>query len=226
MEILPTIKKFIQLTKDDNQHRYTSWEICYQAFDSFDDKEFLSLHLAGYLASWGMYRGSSGLLQKNYLIHTGAIDKIEKASILRCTPTREIRPEDIDRLLKLIKELQTYYRSITYVKENGVSKRITATDTLISKIILGTLGCLPALDRYYLIGAQDYFQKQGNKQKINDLKSNSLETLLAFIHNKYEEILLAQQQIRKTRNIYYPVMKICDMFFWQIDYDIETEKKQ
>lgn len=39
-------------------HRYRSWDICYNAFNSKVETDNLSLHLAFYLASWGMYRGS------------------------------------------------------------------------------------------------------------------------------------------------------------------------
>ena len=62
--------------------RYKSWEWCHQAFiDKKDDIseeniEFLSLHLAFYLASWGMYRGSSFLLQKDYRIHIPIIKEV------------------------------------------------------------------------------------------------------------------------------------------------------
>ena len=31
--------------------------------------DYLSLQLAFYLASWGMYRGSSFLIQKDYRVH-------------------------------------------------------------------------------------------------------------------------------------------------------------
>ena len=51
--------------------RSRSWEHCYRVFrdartDPSPDYDYLSLHLAFYLASWGMYRGSSFLLQKDY----------------------------------------------------------------------------------------------------------------------------------------------------------------
>ena len=55
--------------------RYCSWEHCYKVFHDarvkrqggeLPDYDYLSLHLAFYLASWGMYRGSSFLLQQDY----------------------------------------------------------------------------------------------------------------------------------------------------------------
>lgn len=39
----------------DSNHRFKSWEYCYTAFGNLDSVDYLSLHLAFYLASWGMY---------------------------------------------------------------------------------------------------------------------------------------------------------------------------
>jgi len=60
-------KTFYAELQKDPHGRYRSWEHCYAAFaDAFDqvergeevDYDHLGLHLAFYLASWGMYRGS------------------------------------------------------------------------------------------------------------------------------------------------------------------------
>lgn len=59
--------------------RYRSWEYCYEYFlrdrQQIDIKD-ACLNLAFYLASWGMYRGSSFLLQQDYIIHDLAVNKI------------------------------------------------------------------------------------------------------------------------------------------------------
>ena len=62
-------------------NRYCSWEDCNNAFRSVykkgfsaNDTEYLALHLIGYLASWGMYRGSSDLLREySYSVHKDLI---------------------------------------------------------------------------------------------------------------------------------------------------------
>jgi hypothetical protein len=60
--------------REDENGRYRSWEHCYSHFykargNKTADIDDLSLQLAFYLASWGMYRGSSFLLQKDYKVH-------------------------------------------------------------------------------------------------------------------------------------------------------------
>ena len=64
--------------EDDPHHRYLAWEYCHEAFrlnrrpqiDATID--YLCLHLAWYLASWGMLRNSF-LMQKDYKIHADVV---------------------------------------------------------------------------------------------------------------------------------------------------------
>lgn len=67
--------------------RYKSWEYCHKIFNDYHEKkeeitdeeyDSLALNLAFYLASWGMYRGSSFLLQRDYKTHIGAVKEIMK----------------------------------------------------------------------------------------------------------------------------------------------------
>src|SRR5262245_56952795 len=64
----------------DPHHRYGSWEHCYRFFQDVKpqglatQREQAALQLAFYLASWGMYRGSSFLLQRAYTVHLGVVD--------------------------------------------------------------------------------------------------------------------------------------------------------
>ena len=73
--------------KDDPHHRYLSWEYCHEAFrlnrrpqiDATID--YLCLHLAWYLASWGMLRNSF-LMQKDYKIHADVLPRNSRRSIM------------------------------------------------------------------------------------------------------------------------------------------------
>ncbi|MFT8351735.1 hypothetical protein [Clostridium saccharoperbutylacetonicum] len=67
------INKFYLDLESDENARYLSWEHCYKVFQEAhnratltdNDIDYLVLHLAFYLASWGMLRDSSFLLQKD-----------------------------------------------------------------------------------------------------------------------------------------------------------------
>ncbi len=72
---------FYQNLRKDEHSQDRSWEHCYKAFhdarqDPEPDYNYLSLHLAFYLASRGMYRGSSFLTHKDYRIYTPVVQEL------------------------------------------------------------------------------------------------------------------------------------------------------
>lgn len=83
---------------------------------------------------------------------------------------------------------------------------------------MGTLGCVPAFDRYFIAGLKE----MGRNSFAFD--NPSLEDLFVFIDCNKEEIGCLQKMIAKATNKYYPKMKIVDMFFWQIGYDKAKQK--
>ena len=204
-----TIKKFIENIDNNNFHRSTSWDNCYQAFSVDQPTEYHSLQLGFYLASWGMYRGSSGLLQKNHLIHEDAVGIIfsDEFKTLKCTASQEVEQATIPHILDLKKALDSYYRKA----DNSISP----TDTLLSKIMLGTMGCVPAYDRYFVIGLNEAGMKYSRFQ------DKSLKELFDFIDFNRETVLESQQMVQDRLNRHYPVMKIIDMYFWQLGYDLK-----
>lgn len=73
MNITTIVERYLENIINDPFHRYRSWDHCHEAFNTSSQKKVHALELAFYLASWGMYRGSGGLLQKNHLIHEEAV---------------------------------------------------------------------------------------------------------------------------------------------------------
>ena len=134
--------------KDDPHHRYLSWEYCHEAFrlnrrpqiDATID--YLCLHLAWYLASWGMLRNSF-LMQKDYKIHADVVRLIyqpEWDDLLDLSPEKLSQEYYADRIMKLSESITEAYVA------SGVG---IPTDTLLTKILLGTVGCVPAYDQYF-----------------------------------------------------------------------------
>ncbi len=208
--MLEIIKQFVNPTTIDLNHRFKSWEHCFIAFNNEQkDIDSLSLNLAFYLASWGMYRGSSGLLWKDYKIHNKAVEIILKYPELK---SQNIGLINIDRILQLRNELIEFYSSVHFYNgKNSLPNKVTPTDTLLSKIILGTTGALPAFDRYFNIG----FKKNPNLK----ITQENISEIYDFANCKINEITICQQYINKTLNFNYPIMKIIDMYFWQTGYN-------
>lgn len=104
------IKEFYKELKADKNGRFRSWEYSYKAFynarrEEKPNYDYLSLILSFYLASWGMYRGSSFLLQKDYRIHIPVIKEILKRKYdvlcgIKCIKYK--REENLDLLFSLI----------------------------------------------------------------------------------------------------------------------------
>ena len=83
------------------------------------------------------------------------------------------------------------------------------SDTLITKVLMGTLGCVPAYDRYFIEGIKIM------KVSTRNYNLASLIKLVEF----YEENHVRLEEIRKNFKVYglpYPQMKLLDMAFWQI----------
>lgn len=85
--------------------------------------ENVSLHLAFYLASWGMLRGSTFLLQKDYLIHKYFIQDIvlnEKYHHY-FGPNQPLNEQYIEGILELAEQTNMIYKKhIKFV--NGKKK--------------------------------------------------------------------------------------------------------
>jgi len=215
------IDKYMAEINGDENARYLSWEHCYKQFGLLKYKElteqevdFLSLHLAFYLASWGMYRGSSFLLQKDYKVHKDTILELfkEEYKVLWGISCEELLKEDN---LNLIFKLSNKLEEIYVEKRKNIDGYKKVSEILITKILMGTLGCVPAYDRYFKAGVRKYRVASGTYNQ------NSVYNLARFYEGHKEKFEKYRLNISKD-NIEYPQMKILDMCFWQIGYDLES----
>ena len=189
--------KFYKLAE--NNHRFLSWEHCYSFF--YNNRENLknekiidlaALNLAFYLASWGMYRGSSFLLQYDYKIFIPIIKGL-------------FEKNDFNDLFKnpswdKIEEAKKIMTKIDPFKES--------TETLITKILMGIFGCVPAFDRFFKEGYKIFHG--GKNISFNETGFEKLQ--------KIEQEVSPEFKTQETK-ITYPKMKIIDMAFWQYGFD-------
>lgn len=213
-----------KLAKIEN-HRYRSWEHCYSFFtrhqSTADDEiiDLMCLHLSNYLASWGMFRGAAFLLQKDYRVHLEVVHLMlsERFRILRSTNIREIAHNDeyINRIFELNQKVSEIYRRKTtdFENENGRN----SSDTLITKILLGVFGCLPAYDRYFKSGLRS------TGIAFAQFSKRSVAGLLQFYEHYYDDFEAVRLKISEN-GVEYPPMKIIDMCFWQIGFDSDTQE--
>lgn len=247
-EFTNCVKAFKKEINDNEHSRYLSWEYCYESFhnafnklSSLKEEDYLnlSLQLAFYLASWGMYRGSSFLLQCDYKIHHGVVKLIltkeYKCLSNICWDKNEKNYQQcLDKLFGngggggLISEIKNYYKNYRdKISKNSENNKIVnsnkenndnaedISDVLVTKILLGTLGCIPAYDKFLKKAMQ-----VGQKFGINftqKLGKKSFESLMDFYTDYKEKFEEQRNQLKlKSGKLEYPQMKFLDTGLWKL----------
>jgi hypothetical protein len=92
-----------------------------------------------------------------------------------------------------------------------------ATDTLVTKVLLGTVGCLPACDRYFIDG----FKIAGFSYSW--LNKRFVKRILQFCFDNSDGLRSEQRRIETASGVRYPFMKLVDMYFWQTGYEANMQ---
>ncbi len=211
-QINRAFNRFIQLRK--SNHRYASFDYCYNYFNSFSNKSELAasenlekscLHLGFYLASWGMMRASSFLLQENLRFYIPIIKWLADYC------PENIWNIDVDNYSnENVEVLISTYNSLSQFVSDKNQKII-----LVTKIMLGVFGSTPAFDNNFTATFRDDY---GETARYRSFNSNSLNA----IKNFYDENSNLIEELRQTcrtynfitaeeTNIIYTRAKIIDM---------------
>ena len=208
-------------SKAEYNGRYLSVNHCYNYFNKNYKtkveyvKNLMTLYFYAYMASWGMLRNSF-LLYKDYLFNKPIIELLckEKKDMVKNNKSM-LSPEAIINLKESIIKKYKYKNddenspNIYYKEEKEKKVDPKQPDTLVSKIILGTLGILPAYDTFFKFSAG----RMGICQSISKNGINQLNDF--YKHNKDDVDFMCAE-------CGYPPMKIIDMYFWQKAYECST----
>ena len=219
-----------QLEKENNS-RYRSWEHCYKSFQKAYNKkkdeepnyDYLSLQLAFYLASWGMYRATSFLFWKDYTVHNNVVRiLLEKDSLWKIEINEDKNQnlekyyEDLMTLKEEIKKEYNKYRTEVYMSKSKNQPIGEITDALISKVILGTIGCIPAYDSFFIRGIR-------STKKIRGIfNEKSVRELIEYYKDNYKDLEKLRRAFSQNKKVEYSQMKVLDSCFWQ--YGIDQKK--
>jgi hypothetical protein len=134
--------------------RYASFDYCFNYFQTFREEdriekladpshiELSSLQLGFYLASWGMLRGSSFLLEKSVRFYQPLIHGI--ATFDKRVWSIDADSYDDQNIAVLLACRKMIVESL------GRERR--PSDTLVTKIMLGVFGNVPAFDDFFRKG--------------------------------------------------------------------------
>jgi hypothetical protein len=89
---------------------------------------------------------------------------------------------------------------------------------LVTKVILGTLGCLPACDRYVIDGFRHEHLSYSRANR------NFVGRILRLCRENLDILLTEQKCIASHSGKHYPLTNLVDMHFWQIGYELESRK--
>lgn len=213
-------KHYLKLLEQDPNHRYRSWEHCYNFFKNEDlfqgDSETgnrACLNLGFYLASRGMYSGLNGLLWKDYTAYSRLVEILMDPAYSNLWGVGinqlEYNHSLIDHIFELSDKLSRAINAITYQKEaDGETERINPTDALVTKIMFATMGCVPSYDTQFKKGC-----KEANVEVSHSFDRSSYHAIIAFYGEHKTVFQHASLQISNSRGMEYPDMKVIDLYF-------------
>ena len=209
-DINTIIDKF-QNNNISNTDRYTSFDYCYNYFrqpskEILADMEKSCLVIGFYLASWGMLRGSSFLLNKSVKYYEPLVCYIAKTDkSVWDIDVDNYTDENIDKILKIYDDIK-----------NDIIDGNNAHLTLVTKIMLGVFGIIPAFDSYFCKSFREIFNGECGFRAVN---KESLKCINEFYNDNKEDIDKASSKIfvREFNNFEkttfnYTKAKIIDMY--------------
>lgn len=199
-----------------------SWENCHRAFLKIkqkynnpkteitpDEMDFLCLSLGWYLASWGMLRNSF-LNEYSHEIHKGAIQVIydHRWDSLWDIDYATLTSAQAECIQTLAKELEDAYKDIHQFERDDYQ----LTDTLKTKILLGTIACVPAYDRFFVCALRHSLDKaKFCAESLSELKE---------VYKTFETDFTLMKKYCDHGN--YPSAKLLDMCFFE--YGVKLSK--
>ena len=213
------IKSVVCRYQKDNKpiDRYASFDYCYYYFKHSSSKKLLNnmeqscLTIGFYLASWGMYR--KGFLREKSVIYYKPL--IEYIACLR-NSDKDLWKIDVDTYNadNIKKILQTYNK----IKEI-IIKDNNSDLTLVTKILLGIFGFVPAYDTNFTNTFRKIFNNKDHQCGFRALTSNSLSCINHFYEANQEVIDDLSKKIYvksfatgRAEKIHYTKAKIIDMY--------------
>jgi hypothetical protein len=185
-DIVETIEIFT--TKHDPFDRYASYDYCFNHFHPTnkncitDDMEKSCLSLGFYLASWGMFRGSSFLLNKSAQAFVPLIEYISELD----SNAWEIDANNLNDNVEQTIEIYNNVKSLLIPKTNSHL-------TLTTKIMLGVFGSVPAYDRFFINSFKEIFK---GKCGFSSFNKTSLICIADFYNENKSTIELQSSSLK------------------------------
>lgn len=196
------------LADRDASARYASFDYCFNFFQTYRDQNELPalfqgdalqtacLQIGFYLASWGMFRGSTDLLQRSARVFVPLVEVIVNAA----PEIWEVDAHNYGRAgCQIVFDTARQIRAAL----PGV-----ASDTLVTKIMLATFGCVPAFDSNFKRGAGLWTFSPRALRALGEFHNRNAEAI-----ERYRMQTLDFDSAAPTSRR-YPRAKVIDMIFF------------
>lgn len=210
--------------KSNPEDRFTSYDYCYNYFKTNNnlskDMEKSCYVLGFYLASWGMYRGSSFLLDKSVKHFENTINYLSDLD-------KSKWDIDVDNYsndnMKIILELYNNIKAKLIYDDNSDL-------TLVTKILLGVFGFVPAFDMNFKSSFKKIFN---NECGFSTFNIKALESIKQFYEANKESIdklssntFTTDFTTSKKTKIIYKKAKIIDVYGFITGKEINIKNKK
>ena len=207
----------IQPSPGNDYPRLKAWEFLYEyVWDecrtnwadliSEDQIETTALHIGFYLANWGMFRGSSGLLQNSNLDLMKAL-----ARLLFEGQGSELLELSMDDFASSASKLAYHQKLLDSVLHSmgSLASNVSWTNTLKSKILMGVWGEFPALDRFYIAACRNLFPRRPFITAASGKGLTALSNLVKELNSPFLHLETGRLKLP------YPTARVMDMALFQ-----------
>lgn len=204
------------LSRHDVNSRYASFDFCYNYFQTNKgqlsaDMEKSCFVLWGYLASWGMLRGSSELLQRSPHALEVLIKYFDNIS------TNVIWNIDVPDYAQHYEDIISVYKQIDTILCELLSRNKGVSIILVTKIMLGVFGVVPAFDTYFTQTFNLEFKNDKEyHSSFSRVDKNSITCIYQFylsnkeyFDNKEVHVISFDGVVTKRK---YKIAKLIDMY--------------
>lgn len=209
------IMKRVREDLQDPHSRFFSWDhshahwLKYVEGDTVDD-DHAALHLAFYLASWGMYRGSAAVLQRDYKVFVPVVRLLRSEAGTRNWTDCMFNAGDPRETAVEVRDLSRRLNAV--LEPNLIEFGRGPSDTLLSKILLNTLVCVPAWDLNVKLAlrAIPQFGRWGS----NGFNVEYMVAVTELARQNADLLAEGRDLLPKPKGFRYPLTKLLDLYLW------------
>lgn len=229
MPKVPDIREVLDEFEENHEVnlRYASYDFCYGYFQQHRgnlcvNMEYSCWVLWGYLASWGMLRGSSESLNLSPAALTKLVEYFDELG-KNNDVIWEIDVQDYTDSLKIAHIFGIYNCIAKKLKQQNVSP----TNTLVTKIMMGVFGCVPAYDSYFTNKFRELFMPRCAFRSVN---KKSLQCIYDFYDSNKKELDSININVidfsGNRTSMTYKIAKLIDMYGFTQGLEIANKKKK